>query len=116
MRVSRSRPRFIGRCLMIAVPVAVLATALTIPDTIERRREHFRQLARFHSDKAESYGNSGFSYRTPGWTTGEQSESDREWSRRVVDLGFYHIGLVWKYRTAADRPWLPVWPDPPEPE
>jgi hypothetical protein len=28
----------------------------------------------------------------------------------------YHHAMKWKYRRAARHPWLPVEPDPPEPE
>ena len=36
-------------------------------------------------------------------------------SEKVVDQDMWHLGLSRKYERAAERPWLPVAPDPDPP-
>lgn len=117
-------PRVQLNLWQIMVMVAIFAMAFAIPGAIERRRLHFLDLARFHSERAARYGNSGHSYiiyrgpkpTDPGRRRDAEIKSDKARARRMVAMGFYHIGLQSKYRAAAERPWLPVFPDPPEPK
>ena len=65
---------------------------------IQRRREVFLRLADTHERQSPyRYG--------PGFFMLPETPRD-EWHERMGR----------KYRRAADRPWLPVAPDPPEPE
>ena len=34
----------------------------------------------------------------------------------LAPIDCWHIEMIRKYDRAARYPWLPVWPDPPEPE
>ena len=87
-------PTLTVRSMMIAV--AVVAVALALVGMGQRRAERLhrawihRVSARFHS----------------GSVSHVLRNSDR------VE---YHLGLTSKYERAADRPWIAVAPDPPEP-
>ena len=85
--MSRRRPRFTVRRLMVAV--AVLAVLLGVGRTFF--------LAVFYARM--SYG-----HLSKKFTAKSRIEAD------------YHGNLQEKYREAAARPWLHVPPDPPEPE
>jgi hypothetical protein len=109
------RMRFTLRRMMVVV--AILAMAFAIPDAIERRRSHFRDLASIHTAKAESYGRqSGPSSVIIYRSAKPPGPAEEARSRRKYAMIFYHSGLESKYRAAATRPWLPVFPDPPEPK
>jgi hypothetical protein len=86
------RVRFTVRRMMVAV--AILANVLGLLVWVDRRATQFRDRRDFHR---------------------------MHWS--AIDEGFaveaaqaaYHRAMAEKYRGAAERPWLPVEPDPPEP-
>jgi hypothetical protein len=90
MRVPRIR--FTVRRMMVAV--AIMAVLLGLFGWMDRRAGLFRERRDFHRV---------------------------HWS--AIDEGFeveappaaYHRAMAEKYRIAAERPWLPVAPDPPEP-
>jgi hypothetical protein len=88
------RFRFTVRRMMVAVAiVAVAGFALAVG----LRRSSFRTLEDFHRRaKADAVS----SIR----------------GRKGRALADYHDGLRWKYARAARYPWLPVAPDPSEPE
>jgi hypothetical protein len=105
-------PRIRLRTLMIAVA----AIGLSIGGTIEAVR--LVRLSRSYSDRAASHAaydrgwramadEYGADYRLP--THDARTISLRE----VTD---FHVKLRLKYERAARYPWLPVEPDPPEPE
>jgi hypothetical protein len=84
--------RFTVRRMLVAV--AVVATVLGLLMWVDRRAREFRDRRDFHRVR---------------------------WS--AIDEGFevedapaaYHRAMAEKYRRAAERPWLPVEPDPPVP-
>lgn len=88
MRVPRVR--FTVRRLMIAVAVAGLVCSL--PEAMERRRLAFTGMSNYHFNKLITLSKS----TNPQYA--------------------YHYKLHLKYYEASKRPWLPVWPDPPEPK
>jgi hypothetical protein len=91
------RPRIRLRTLMIAVAVAALPLGLWAG--IERRRAAFDRTAAYHVTQVV------------GLTVGGRPLTPSE--RRRDE---WHYALFLKYREAAFRPWIPVGPDPPEPE
>ena len=54
--------------------------------------------------KPEEYPTLGFAFPSP---------TDLDRSRRLTE---YHEAMIVKYERATRYPWLPVAPDPPEPE
>jgi hypothetical protein len=81
-------PRFRLRALLIAVAFA--AALLAVGVCMKRRSAAFAERARHHAQYA--YGSTLPIYYS------------------------YHRDLAAKYERAARYPWLPVEPDPPEPE
>ena len=87
------RVRFTIRRMLVAI--AVVAVYLGWSRWMERRSERFRALWIEHINKV-----------------GEIS-SPKPSPREVQ--GYYHLKMGEKYKSAMNRPWLPVEPDPPEP-
>jgi hypothetical protein len=85
------RPRFTVRRLMVAV--AVVGVVLGIGSDLDRRRRRFLDLRSYYREKAVIHSEC--------WT-------------RIVSMRDYYLSR--KYERAARYPWLPVAPDPPEPE
>ncbi len=65
------------------------------------------RLLELYQRRAAEYG--GLKYQRIGMATMLYGERDRRHER-------WRMGLLAKYEQAARRPWLPVEPDPPEPE
>jgi hypothetical protein len=86
-------PRFTTRHLLSLIALADLALGFTA--WMERRAVAFRALADFHAERSRQV-----SYAC----------------RINSKLLEYHEALAGKYKTAAERPWMPVEPDAPEPE
>jgi hypothetical protein len=82
------RPRFTMRWLMVAV--AIVALGLGILAELHRRSARFAQIAWHHEIEADICSS----------TTKAQ----------------HHLDLTRRYQHAARYPWLPVAPDPPEPQ
>jgi hypothetical protein len=95
-------PRMTTRRWLIAV--AVVAVALAASIVIERRRHHFRTLAERHSSAELSCLGLAGRLDSPALAA--------SWKRKAERCA----RLAQKYRRAARYPWLPVEPDPPEPE
>jgi hypothetical protein len=100
------------------VVVAVLAGLLAIA----MRRSRFLSLAAYHKSEVINLGIS-FSYigRVPhtGLYPAIRPDGSRlpfEEVLRVYKGNAWHRGLAAKYERAARYPWLPVAPDPLEPE
>jgi hypothetical protein len=93
------------RMLMVLVAIAGLAMAGAI---MVRRSTEFRALAEEQAD-AEMMS---MSYADDA--RGEGGDSQRV--ARGEQMAAYHRELRAKYERAARYPWLPVEPDPPEPE
>jgi hypothetical protein len=99
------RVRFTVRRLMVAV--AIVALCLPAWSFWARRDERYLEFAikaMKHNTLAEAY------------ETGRPLGSLRERARVNPCKAAYHATLARKYEYAASHPWLPVAPDPPEPE
>jgi len=98
---------FSVRCLMIATALAGISLGLI------GRRSRALTLAEHHRSAIVSEGwacsrSSSFRFYTDGQgrpATAEQFKKS-EWHRKLYS----------KYRLATNYPWLPIEPDPPEPE
>jgi hypothetical protein len=93
-----NRPRFTVRSLMFAVAVlaVLLGLILAYPDWADRRRARFERTGYKHAWTYEAFG------RSP--SLGDV--------RRLA----YHDLMRKKYHNAVRYPWMPVMPDPPEPQ
>jgi hypothetical protein len=99
--MQRPRVRFTMRRMMVAVAVLAVVFGLY------KRRETFLALADYHNKGEKCAGFSTFGRMHWVNQHGEGvTEAKSDW----------HVQLAEKYRGAASRPWLPVEPDPPEPE
>lgn len=98
--------RMTTRRWMIAVAVVALACATTI--LIMERRERFARIARQHSGVFPP-----FAFADMAIATEPKRERLNLWSRCVM---VWHAEMAQKYQYAARYPWLPVEPDPREPE
>jgi hypothetical protein len=91
--MARFRPRFTVRRLMVAV--AIFGVLLSVHVWINRRHSDFRHNRDKHVRIA-------------------LSEYEKE-GRKTPKFN-HHWEIAGKYARASLRPWLPVAPDPPEPE
>jgi hypothetical protein len=99
------RVRFTVRRLMIAVAVVGISIGCAVG-----RRTAF--LARAEGHRVRS---GVFVYHNADGTSLWEIVG-RDGSRISEARRSYHKDMLWKYQRAARYPWLPVWPDPPEPE
>jgi hypothetical protein len=90
------------------VVVAVVALLLGVV-AILRRRTHFQRLADYHAEAARQLRSSHGSAIHPGGAYVHIPLTP-------PSLADYHENLAAKYERAARYPWLPIAPDPPEPE
>lgn len=99
-------PRMTTRRWMGVVAGGAFGCALVV--LLMERRERFSRMASQHSGIFPPIAYADLLV-TP------QSEQKRltDWSGRVM---VWHADLATKYRYATRHPWLPVLPDPPEPE
>jgi hypothetical protein len=74
----------------LAVLVALAALCCLVPIRLRQRSAEFERRANEHYPGAMS---------SP-----------------TIEKMHYHVGMLAKYQHAARYPWLPVAPDPPEPE
>jgi hypothetical protein len=129
------RPRFTVRQLMIAV--AVVAVAFGYQNAV-RRRDTFEFMALFHRQEMEACrdylagatvqstgGDGRTTYRRmvpTGPDPGIADARSRGWGVELFEraslkrLEAYHAEMKQKYERAARYPWLPVEPEPPEPQ
>jgi hypothetical protein len=105
------------------VVVAIAAAVFAIPSLMERRRRVLLEMAIVYSEKARNHGVWEFSFiifrrrkpSTPTEMNAPTNAVEEAESKLRLAKGFYYRGLSTKYRNASERPWLPIWPDPPEP-
>jgi hypothetical protein len=95
-------PRFRLRTLMLAVALAAILMAVV--GVLAARHDHFRSMALSHGRQA----------RRLEKLAANAAGKDRE--KAILRRFVWHADLHDKYARAAKRPWLPVVPDPPEPE
>jgi hypothetical protein len=102
------RPRFTVLRLMIVVAIVALAAAVLVRvatpwcDWSERRAAEFGELERYHGGVR--------------WTWDWRVRQGPGSGQATAQVKSYHMAMAAKYEWAARYPWLPVWPDPPEPE
>ena len=95
------RVRFTVRRLMIAV--AVVGIILGPYTTCRNRAARFDERCEWHYRRIDEL------------LRGVYYGDDAAW-RRVAARAAWHTEMHEKYDLASRRPWLPVAPDPPEPE
>jgi hypothetical protein len=79
--------------------VFIAATILAVGVGLQRRKARFERLFSYHIGLAGPALHVSFS-PDPMFETAKAQ---------------WHYDLAWKYAEAAKRPWIPVQPDPPEP-
>jgi hypothetical protein len=92
--------------LMIVVAFAALSARFAVD--VPERAKRFRDLARYHGECRDRCMDI-YKIRPADATADARSLA----ARKRAD---FHAALANKYDLAAERPWLPVWPDLPEPE
>lgn len=133
------RVRFSVRGLMVVVAIAGVVFA--VPRVLWLRTRYFLNEARYHALLQAAYNKGHIDYHgdliwphryleltisvddleswkaylatrrpIPSWKQVTVSAD------RAPGISFYHWNLRNKYERAARQPWLPVAPDPPEPE
>ncbi len=126
------RPRFTIRRMMIAAIVAILIGGTLQGLALRRSSEVFLRLASEHSAKEQADIESAEAMRRANVAPFEwkaeyekdanmramraMSESTQRRAKKRETRAAYHAALSAKYERAARYPWLPVAPDPPEPE
>jgi hypothetical protein len=99
-------PRFRLRTLMVVVAVIALLLAGEVTrQRLTRISSEYRAKADEWSQKAQA----AYLSVEPEWQF-------PLWYRRSTPMVEYANAMVEKYEFAADHPWRPVAPDPPEPE
>jgi hypothetical protein len=87
---------------------------------LKQRHDYFVSLAQSHQTEVDSSTARGKALKSRfGSTSGMTNEAIMELHRdyeRMTDRADHHASLARKYEHAAQYPWLPVEPDPPEPE
>jgi hypothetical protein len=116
------RVRVTVRGLMVLVAVAGLLVSFAV--LVQRRAYYRLQMAMYRDAEEASLEMVRATDRRleqietasrPGQTVPEV-DTLRTYNERVRAQAEYYEELVSKYRRAADRPWLPVAPDPPAPK
>lgn len=103
------RPRFTLRRLMavVAIVAVLLRGGLAGAKMIRLSREYRARAAGFAVATPPSCVRWGSAYGSPRWA---------RWMRLQQRRREYREQIIAKYERAARYPWLPVEPDPPEPE
>ena len=102
------------------VAVAIVALVIGGGVWLKRRRDYFLLLAQSHQNEVASSRTRGEALKsrfgaTPGMSNEEIMDLYRK-HNQTIDRADHHAAMAEKYRHAARYPWLPVAPDPPEPE
>jgi hypothetical protein len=119
------RVRFTVRRLMVAMAIVGLLVGLMM------RHLHFRRMADYHDSRVVESFEIGRPPREPGSLESAPASitvynhfgrlvgragKTRDGLKRLMSLSDWHEVMRRKFEYAARRPWLPVEPDPPEPE
>jgi hypothetical protein len=93
--------------------VAVTAVLLAVAALLGRRRNEYLRLVAYHAErwKLPPGGGSVFG----NMILGQDPKTGKRIYKSLEELD-YHARMIRKYQHAASYPWLPVEPDPPEPE
>jgi hypothetical protein len=103
MHLPHFQPRFTVRRLMIAVAIAGIALG---PLAALQRSRRFGQISRVHERAMADGATEAAKLKRRGDPR----------SKLTYARADYHQAMWLKYFHAARRPWLPVTPDPAEPE
>jgi hypothetical protein len=99
--------------------IAVAVVALVMGGYgLKRRRDDFLSRVQVHAEEATWRLEDSVMLCSRAVNSMDDIELAR-WKRRIAilpQLIAYHKALAQKYRGAARYPWLPIEPDPPEPE
>ena len=111
-------PRMTMRRWMMAV--AAIGLMIGGGVVLKQRRDYFLSLAQSHQKEVASSTARGNALKsrfggTAGMTVEEITRLHDDYER-MMDRADHHASLARKYEEAARYPWLPVEPDPPEPE
>ena len=86
---------------------------------VRQRRDYFLTLAQSHHNEVDSSMARGTALKSRLGSTSEMSAETGQLYRdyeRMRDRADHHAAMAHKYEHAARYPWLPVEPDPPEPD
>jgi hypothetical protein len=107
---------------MVAVAAIGLVIGLAIGGGVllKQRRDYFVSVAQSHQKEVDSSTARGNALKsrfagTSGMTTEAIMQLHRDYNR-MMDRAEHHESLARKYENAAQYPWFPVEPDPPEPD
>lgn len=110
------RVRFRVRGILIAVAVAVAGILLGLHQWMSRRARRFHAISERHRSRLSLVISGAIT--SEGDFLGVPSVLDRDLkavSGRRANKELWHYTMSVRYKRAAERPWLPVPPDPPEP-
>ena len=113
------RVRFTVRRMMLVV--AVVGVILATASGIRRREQAFWRKADYHRKRYWEWEGKS---KVPQWfmhgidegVLANMLAKESPTGRHAYYMAKYHGLLISKYMDAARSPWLPVAPDPPEPE
>jgi hypothetical protein len=114
--MPRFRPRFTVRRLMVAVAIVGVIVGGRIEG--ERRRDRFLLKVIHHYIRSSDANDQRRVLDSP-FVPFFDPEGRARFQAKIAALDaqiFYHERMKIKYAWAALYPWLPVWPDTPEPE
>ncbi len=115
-------PRMTTRRWLVVVTVIglMIGGGVRLEVWLNQRRDYFLSLAQSHQNEVVSSTARGKALKSrKGWPSGKTTEEIMQLHRdydRMMDRAEHHESLARKYEQAARYPWLPVEPDPPEPE
>jgi hypothetical protein len=119
MRLPRMTTR---RWIIVVAVIGLMVIGLMLGSGVwlKQRRDHFLLLAQSHQKEVASSTARGKALksrfgRTSGMSNEEIMDLQRDYDQ-MIDRADHHASLARKYEQAARYPWLPVEPDPPEPE
>jgi hypothetical protein len=110
-------PRLTTRRWMIAVAVVAILIGAVLE--VHRRSRRFARLAAYHSNLSLEHFHTQMALGVdplPLEPVPPAGPGAARYLRREKALVRYHSELTAKYERAARYPWLPVTPDPPEPD
>jgi hypothetical protein len=102
------------------IAVAAIGLIIGAGVLLKQRRDYFLALVQSHQKEVASSTARGNALKsrfggTAGMTGEEITRLHGEFER-MMDRADHHASLARKYEEAARYPWLPVEPDPPEPD
>jgi hypothetical protein len=116
-------PRMTARWRMIVILIIIImaATLVAMKVHLSRVADEYRAIAEHHDSQglALSSGkkwSGSLDEETHIFINGGNNGDEEELMGRDLAIVLWHARLAKKYENAAERPWIPVPPDPPEPD